>query len=201
MIRSLSGPKYYPCLLALAALAACGADPGNETAATGAAAPAANVSEVQRDTLGEALARSGEHARFVALLDSAAFAETLRGAGPYTVLAPRDQAFAALPEDAVAALGEPANRERLINLLRYHIVPGTVTVADMRRAIERGTGGRAELATMAGTTLSLSREGDAIVIGDAEGGRARLAGAEAYHANGVLHGIDAVLMPGEDAAN
>lgn len=173
------------------ALAACGPEPGKDAAAGNAAAAAG----AQRQTLGEALGEAGDHARLVAALDAAGLTAALRGAGPYTLFAPSNAAFAALPGEAGSALLQPANRDRLTGLLRYHIVPGTVTAEDMRRAIARAPEGRAELATMAGATLTLSRDGEAILVSDAAGGSARLAGDGAVHANGVLYGIDAVLMP------
>jgi uncharacterized surface protein with fasciclin (FAS1) repeats len=189
--------KTLGLMLCLAALPACQSGTGNEAGtAPGNGTENARKAEASRAALGEALAQSGDHSSFVAALESAGLAETLRGAGPYTLLAPTNAAFAALPEDARAQLMQPANRARLTALLSYHIVPGTVTVEDLRRAIDRGQGGRAELATLSGETVALSRDGDAIVIADAAGGRARMVGAEAIQANGVIHGVDAVLMPG-----
>jgi uncharacterized surface protein with fasciclin (FAS1) repeats len=73
-----------------------------------------------------------------------------------------------------------------------------VTSEDLSRAIERGQGGRAELATVAGGNLTVMREGDAIVINDGAGGRARVTRADQLQSNGVLHSVDAVLMPGGD---
>ena len=187
-------------ILGLAAmLAACSGQPGNETAANGAA-PAAKESG-QRQTIGDALAAAGDYSELVAALNAAGLAETLRGAGPYTLFAPTNAAFAALPAEARGALTQPVNRERLVGLLRLHIVPGAVTVQDMRAAIDRGQSGRAELATLSGETLTLSRDGDALLIGAGAGGRARLSGAEAIHSNGVVHGVDAVLMPAENGSN
>jgi len=176
-----------------AAIAACSGQKGNE-AGTNAAAPATK-GDAQRRTIGDALAATGDHSELVAALNAAGLAETLRGAGPYTLFAPTNAAFAAVPEDARGELMQPANRERLVRLLRLHIVPGTVTVQDMRAAIDRGEGGRAELATLSDETLTLARDGDAILIGDGAGGRARISGSEGVRANGVVHGVDAVLMP------
>ena len=138
---------------------------------------------------------SADHSSFVQALQSAGLIETLRGAGPYTVFAPTNAAFDAIPEDARRRLMAPEQRDRLIELLSYHIVPGTVTAADLRRAIERGQGGRAELATVTGDNLSLFREGDTIVVTDGAEGRARITTADQTHANGVVHSVDTVLMP------
>jgi uncharacterized surface protein with fasciclin (FAS1) repeats len=179
------------------ALSGCGGQAGNDAANAGVngSAPAAKA---QEQTIGDALAGASDFSDLVGALNSAGLAETLRGAGPYTVLAPTNAAFAALPEAARGTLMQPANRDRLAGLLRHHIVPGAVTVRDMRAAIDRGAGGRAELATLSGETLTLSREGDGILIDDGTGHQARLGRADAIHANGVLHGIDAVMMPAQD---
>jgi uncharacterized surface protein with fasciclin (FAS1) repeats len=122
--------------------------------------------------------------------------ETLRGAGPYTVFAPTNAAFDAIPEDVRNGLMSAAQRERLTSLLSYHIVSGTVTSEDLRRAVDRAQGGRAELATVTGQNLTIMRDGDALVVTDGAGGRARITRPDQNQANGVVHSIDAVLMPG-----
>ncbi len=183
---------------ACAALAACGGDEdatnkaGNATAGNGAGEAAQT-----RRTIGDTLAGSAEHSAFVQALQSSGLIETLRGAGTYTVFAPNNAAFEAIPEDVRRNLTAPEQRERLTTLLSYHIVSGTVTAEDLGRAIDRGQGGRAELATVTGGNLSLSRDGDAIVIGDGAGGRARVVRADQAQSNGVVHSVDAVLMPGD----
>jgi len=179
---------------ALAALlaAGCGGESAdNKTAAT------AEKSERSDRSIADALAASADHAAFARQLQAAGLTETLRGAGPYTVFAPTDAAFAALPEDARARLAAPEQRDRLIALLSYHIVQGTVTAGDLNAALDRPPEGRAELATVGGGNLALSRDGDAMLVGDASGTSARIVGADRLHANGVVHSIDAVLMPGD----
>ena len=179
--------------LATALAAGCGGDgDGNGAAASNEAAP----SEQDRsETMGEALESAADHSTFMEAVQAAGLTETLKGAGPYTIFAPTNAAFAAIPADARAGLMAPEQRQQLVGLLRYHIVPGTVTAEDLRRAVEQGEGNRAELATTAGLTLSLSREGEAIVIGDGGGGSARLTAPDQIHSNGIVHGIDGVLMP------
>ena len=181
----------------LLALASCGGTgDGNRAADNAAAANAAEAAET-RGTIAEALAGSADHSALVQALQSAGLTETLRGAGPYTLFAPTNAAFDAIPEEARRNLMAPAQRERLIELLSYHLVPGTVTSQDLRRAVERGQGGRAELATVTGDNLSVFREGEAIVISDGAEGRARITRGDQNQANGVVHSVDAVLMPGE----
>jgi uncharacterized surface protein with fasciclin (FAS1) repeats len=89
----------------------------------------------------------------------------------------------------------PEQRERLIELLSYHIVQGTVTSQDLHRAAERGPGGRTEVATVTGDNLSIFREGEALIVSDGENGRARITRPDQNQANGVVHSIDTVLMP------
>lgn len=183
--------------LAGALAASCGEPAGNNQAAGAENEAAGNTAGPSRTSVGEALAGAADHSSFLQALQSAGLIETLRGAGPYTVFAPTNAAFAALPEDARQRLAAADERDRLINLLSYHIVPGTVTAADLRSAIDRGEGGRAELATVTGSNLTLSRDGDAILLTDGGGGIARITGPDQLHANGVIHGIDTVMMPGE----
>jgi uncharacterized surface protein with fasciclin (FAS1) repeats len=182
--------------LACGLIAGCsGGDAGNNAAGANEATANAQAG-AQRSSIAEALQTSMDHSAFLQALQSAGLADTLRGAGPYTVFAPTNAAFQAIPEDARRRLTSPEQREPLITLLSYHIVPGTVTTEDLGRAIERGQGGRAALATVTGDNLTLSRDGAAIVITDAAGGAARVVRADQIHSNGVVHGIDAVLMPG-----
>ena len=179
------------------ALAACsGGNDGNQAAAgNGAAANGSAEASQNRQTIGDALAASADHSALVQALQAAGLTETLRGAGPYTVFAPTNAAFDAIPEDVRTGLMSAGQRERLTSLLSYHIVSGTVTAEDLGRAIDRAEGHRAELATVTGQNLTITRDGEAMVISDAGGGRARITRPDQNQANGVVHSIDAVLMP------
>lgn len=182
--------------LACGLVAACsGGEGGNQGGTTNGATANAQAT-AERSSIADALQTSMDHSAFLQALQSAGLADTLRAVGPYTVFAPTNPAFEAIPEDARQRLTSPEQRDSLITLLSYHIVPGTVTAEDLGRAIERGQGGRAELATVTGDNLTLSRNGAAIVITDAGGGVARVVRADQIRSNGVLHSIDAVLMPG-----
>jgi uncharacterized surface protein with fasciclin (FAS1) repeats len=178
------------------AVAACGGGEGNEQKAEANAAEneAAGTARASGN-IAEALAESGDHSSFMQAVETAGLTQTLRGVGPYTVFAPTNAAFAAMPADARQELQSPQQRERLVALLSYHIVPGTVMAQDLGRAIDAGQGGRAELATVAGDNLTLSRDGDALIVGDGSGARARITQADGIHSNGVVHSIDVVLMP------
>ena len=185
--------------LACAIVVGCGGEgTGNNQAAAGneaEAAAAGNAARPANTNVAEALGGSVDHTQFVQALQSAGLIQTREGVGPYTVVAPTNAAFDAIPEETRNSLLAEGERERLVTLLSYHIVPGTVTSQDLAAAIERGEGGRAELATVTGDNLSISREGEAIVISDGAGGQARVVGADQLHSNGVVHSVDTVLMP------
>ena len=175
------------------ALAGCTAEgdgndvAGNQAVPGDGAERAGTNQAAERATMTDALAGSAEHRRFVEALRSAGLAEALGGAAPNTVFAPTDAAFAALP----AGAGE--DREAMAAMLRGHMVAGTVTADDLRRAVERAPGNRAQLATLGGGTLAVTRDGDTLVVSDASGGRARLVGAERIQSNGVIHTVDGLL--------
>ena len=123
---------------------------------------------------------------------------TLAGPGPYTVIVPDDAAFAKLPEGEFDSWLKPESRNELTRVMTYHILPGTVLAADIGKAIDDGKG-KAVLATMGGGTLTASREGDKIVLTDGDGHKATMAGTDETLANGVIHRVDGVLMPGKKA--
>ncbi|MGA9581320.1 MAG: fasciclin domain-containing protein [Allosphingosinicella sp.] len=177
---------------ALLAVAACQGDDGNRTEANGAAPQAAAKGEQPKTSLQQALAASNDHKTLANAVKAAGLTETLSGAQPYTLFAPTDAAFAKLPAGAANGLLAPEAKGQLVALLTGHIVPGLVTADDLGRAIERGKG-KAELATVGGSNLNFAREGESIVVTDAAGGRALVAGAEKLASNGVVHSVDGVL--------
>jgi uncharacterized surface protein with fasciclin (FAS1) repeats len=172
----------------IATLALAGCDkPASNVSAT---APSAKEAAGDK-TLGEGIAGDS---KLGAALKSTGLDATLAGPGPYTVLAPDDAAFDKMPAGALDTLMKPEARADLTALLTYHILPGAVLVGDIRKAIDAGKG-KAVLATMGGGTLTATRDGSAIILSDAAGGKARIAGDEERRSNGVIHHIDAVLMP------
>ena len=179
-------------LLALAGsatlLAACGNDAGDQSAAStnaGAANAVAADKAAKGETLGSGLAQS--HAQLSEAFKTAGLNETLAGSVPYTLFAPTNEAIGKVSG------GLPQDKGALGNILTYHMVPGAVTVADLRKAIDKN--GKAELATVGGGTLTLTRSGDVISIKDGKGGETRISGEERVFANGVVHSIDGVLNP------
>lgn len=135
--------------------------------------------------------------RFMAAAKAAGLDQTLAGAGPYTVFVPDDAAFAKAPGGTFDA--KPENRGQLTAILTNLILPGTVTADDIGKAIDRGKG-KATLATMGGGALTATRDGGKIVLADAKGGKATITGSDQDYTNGVVHHIDAVLLPAKAAA-
>jgi uncharacterized surface protein with fasciclin (FAS1) repeats len=179
------------------ALAACGGGEGNGS--NGSANASNQAAVAQARSLGDEIAANGDLGQFGRALQAAGLADTLKSAQPYTVFAPVDSAFEAMPEAARTRLLSPEGRGELTELLTAHIVPGFVTARDLDGAIQRGQG-RATLATVAGTNLTIAREGDSYVVSDAAGGRARIVSADGQASNGVIHGIDGVLVPAAEEA-
>lgn len=124
---------------------------------------------------------AGSFQTLLAAVETAGLAEALMGPGPFTVLAPTDEAFAALGKDTIASLLEPAQRDLLTRILKYHVIPGRV-FADQTLA------GRAT--TLAGADVEFAIQGGRLVVGDA-----RFVANDLQASNGVVHVIDAVLMP------
>jgi uncharacterized surface protein with fasciclin (FAS1) repeats len=130
----------------------------------------------------------------VSAVKAADLAGPLSGPGPLTVFAPTNDAFGKLPAGTVDTLVKPENKAALTGLLTYHVVSGEVSAADIATQIQAG-GGTASLTTMAGGTLTASMEGDAVVLTDAKGGKARVVVSDVKASNGIIHAIDGVVMP------
>ena len=138
---------------------------------------------------------SADHTTLVAAVKAAGLVETLKGAGPFTVFAPVNAAFAALPAGTVDNLLKPENKAALAGVLTYHVVPGRYDAAALERAIRAGHG-QASLKTAAGGTLTAMMNGPRnIVVRDAKGNVANIETYDVRQSNGVIHVIDKVLMP------
>jgi uncharacterized surface protein with fasciclin (FAS1) repeats len=175
-------------LLATAACTKSGTDNDNKTAQTPAAQKAAGSK-----TIAAGLAPGS---KFVAAAKTAGLDQTLAGPGPYTVFVPQDAAFDKAPAGAFDAT--PGNRPQLTGVLTNLILPGTVMVADIDKAIDLGKG-KAVLATMGGGTLTATKEGGNTVLADAKGDKATITRGDEQFTNGVVHEIDGVLMPSKPA--
>ncbi len=138
---------------------------------------------------------SADHTTLVAAVKAAGLVDTLSGAGPFTVFAPTNDAFAKLPAGTVDTLLQPANLATLQSVLTYHVVPGRVTAADLMARIAAG-GGTARLTTVQGGTLTARMMGGRVMLIDAKGGMSHVTQANVFQSNGVIHVTDAVSLPG-----
>ncbi len=127
----------------------------------------------------------------VAAVKAADLVDTLKSAGPFTVFAPNNDAFAALPTGTVDTLLKPENKDKLVDILTYHVVPGTYTTAALRVMAEKGE----TLKTVQGETLSFVMENNELQIQDAKGNKVSIETPDVISSNGVTHVITAVLMP------
>jgi uncharacterized surface protein with fasciclin (FAS1) repeats len=130
----------------------------------------------------------------VAAVKAADLVGALAGAGPLTVFAPTNDAFAKLPAGTVEALVKPEAKGTLTSILTYHVVAGKVSAADVVAAINAG-GGSATLTTLAGGTITATLDGSSVVLTDAKGGKSRVIATDVAASNGVIHAIDTVVMP------
>jgi uncharacterized surface protein with fasciclin (FAS1) repeats len=151
------------------------------------------MAQSQNDVVGVAAA-SADHTTLVAAVKAADLVSTLQGSGPFTVFAPTNAAFGKLPEGTLNSLMEPANKSTLAGILSYHVVAGNFSSKALLAAITEGKG-KAILATVAGGKLTATLEQEKVVITDEKGGRAIVATADIAATNGVVHVIDAVLLP------
>ncbi|WP_303808540.1 fasciclin domain-containing protein [Sandarakinorhabdus limnophila] len=137
---------------------------------------------------------SADHTTLVAAVKAAGLVETLKGKGPFTVFAPTNAAFAKLPAGTVETLLKPENKATLTAVLTYHVVAGKFTAADVVNAIKAG-GGKAELTTVQGGKLTASMMGNLVMLRDAKGGMSHVRQADVMQSNGVIHVVDAVVLP------
>src|SRR6476469_9585871 len=134
--------------------------------------------------------------RFMTVAQAAGLDQTLAGPGPYTVFVPDDGAFNAAPAGTFDS--KPQNRAQLTGVLTNLILPGTVMVADIGKAIDNGKG-KAVLATMGGGILTATKDGAKTVLTDAAGHQATITKGDEQFTNGVVHHVDALLLPSKPA--
>jgi uncharacterized surface protein with fasciclin (FAS1) repeats len=138
---------------------------------------------------------SKDHTTLVAAVKAAGLVDTLKSAGPFTVFAPTNTAFSALPAGTVDTLLKPENKGTLASVLTYHVVPGRIDAAALSQQIKAG-GGKAMLKTASGGTLTATMRGNDVLITDVKGNAAVVTTADVYQSNGVIHVVDKVLLPG-----
>lgn len=191
MLKNIS--LYAAIAIAAVPLAGCATNDGGADMATTATVGGATIYSSRN--IVENAANSRDHTTLVAAVKAAGLVDTLSGAGPFTVFAPTNSAFARLPAGTVDTLLQPENRATLQSVLTYHVVPGRVTAGDLIRMIESG-GGQARITTVQGGILTARMSGGQVILVDAAGGTARVTKADVIQSNGVIHVTDAVSLPG-----
>lgn len=135
----------------------------------------------QEDIVTKAVS-AGQFKTLAAALEAADLVDTLKGSGPFTVFAPTDDAFAKLPAGTVENLLKPENKDQLVAILTYHVVPSKVMAADVVKLDEAKT--------VNGKMLSIEKKGDAVMVNDA-----KVTATDIAASNGVIHVIDTVILP------
>ena len=138
---------------------------------------------------------SADHTTLVAAVKAAGLVETLQGAGPFTVFAPTNEAFAKLPKGTVESLVKPENKATLTKILTYHVVAGSWDAKAIAAKIKEGNG-VAEIKTVSGGILRASIKNGKLILTDEKGGTATVTIKNVYQSNGVIHVIDSVVLPG-----
>ena len=137
---------------------------------------------------------SKDHTTLVAAVKAADLVATLKGPGPFTVFAPTNAAFAALPAGTVDTLLKPENKAMLRKVLTYHVVVGKMDAATLAKAVDAGAG-KAALTEASGGTLTVTRSGSLLMLTDESGGMAHVTIPDVVQSNGVIHVVDKVLLP------
>ena len=138
---------------------------------------------------------SKDHTTLVAAVKAAGLVPTLESKGPFTVFAPTNEAFAKLPDDTVDTLLKPENKQKLVSVLTYHVVPGRITAKDLMEKIKAGDG-KAELKTVEGDKLTFEMKNGHVWVIDGKGDKAEVTITNVMQSNGVIHVIDKVMLPG-----
>ena len=141
----------------------------------------ADTRAAQKDIV-ETAVDAGKFKTLAAALSAADLVDTLKGSGPFTVFAPTDEAFAKLPPGTVDNLLKPENKDQLVAILTYHVVPGKVMAADVVKLNEAKT--------VNGKMLDIETNGDAVLVNDA-----KVTTTDINASNGVIHVIDTVILP------
>lgn len=138
---------------------------------------------------------SKDHTTLVAAVKAADLVDVLSSEGPITVFAPTNTAFDKLPKGTVETLVKPENKEKLQSILKYHVVAGKWSASDIAKLIKEGKG-KASIKTVSGGTLIAWTKGKDMYLTDETGNVAKVTIADVNQSNGVIHVIDAVLLPG-----
>lgn len=137
---------------------------------------------------------SKDHTTLVAAVKAAGLVPTLESKGPFTVFAPTNEAFDALPAGTVETLLKPENKAKLTSILTYHVVPGKLYSEDLMKMVKKHKG-KATLKTVEGENLYITMDGKNLMVTDENGGTAKITIADVNESNGVIHVINKVLLP------
>ena len=184
--------RYFSAMLAAATLAAC-AGMNHDTKTSAPVTVGGAPMYPNKDIIDNAV-NSKDHTTLVAAVKAAGLVQTLKSPGPFTVFAPTNAAFAALPAGTVDTLLKPEMKPKLTKILTYHVVAGRMDSAALLKAIAVG-GGKATLKTVSGDTLTAMKSGNGIALQDESGRKGMVTIADVYQSNGVIHVVDTVLLP------
>jgi uncharacterized surface protein with fasciclin (FAS1) repeats len=137
---------------------------------------------------------SKDHTTLVAAVKAAGLVPTLESKGPFTVFAPTNEAFDALPAGTVATLLKPENKAKLTSILTYHVVPGKLSSMDLMKMVKEQNG-KATLKTAEGENLYITMKGKKLIVTDENGNSAAVTIADVNQSNGVIHVVNKVLLP------
>lgn len=155
----------------------------------------ATAQEAKAKDIVDVAAGSKDHTTLVAAVGAADLVATLKGAGPFTVFAPTNAAFAKLPAGTVDNLLKPENKATLAGILTYHVVAGNLDAKAVMAAIKKSKNGKVVLTTVAGGKLTVSVVAGKVTLTDEKGGKATVTATDLKGTNGVIHVIDTVVMP------
>ncbi len=184
----------FALVASLSALSACAPMVGGGTSANAGPPMVGGAAMYPTKDIIDNAVNSKDHTTLVAAVKAAGLVETLKGPGPFTVFAPTNAAFSALPAGTVDTLLKPENKPALTKVLAYHVVAGKMDAAALSKAIAAG-GGKATLKTVSGGTLTALSAGGNVMVMDETGGTAKVTIADVIQSNGVIHVVDKVLLP------
>ncbi len=151
------------------------------------------IAQTKKDIV-DVAAGSADHSTLVAAVKAADLVATLKSKGPFTVFAPSNAAFEKLPEGTLTSLLKKESKQALTGILTYHVVSGNLDAKTVLSAIKSGNG-KAEVTTVAGGKLTATIEDGKVILTDEKGGKATVTATDLNASNGVIHVIDAVLLP------
>jgi uncharacterized surface protein with fasciclin (FAS1) repeats len=188
-MKSMRTPRPAAIVAVVAAagltLGACSSSKADSTTSTTKAAES-STSTTRAQTIVDIAAGNTDFSTLVTAVKAAGLADTLSGAGPFTVFAPTNEAFAKVPADTLQSLLKPENKQQLADILTYHVVAAKVMAVD----VKPGT-----VKTVNGADFTVTAEGGSVMITDGQGKQAKVVKTDIVASNGVIHVIDAVLLP------